>query len=445
MRPSGRLASQSRRNTGPEKTALASVEQTFNPASTAMADRVPIDGYAIASSTGVVRAINQRAIYELVRRLGQASAAQLGAQSGLSRPTVALALATLEAAGLLRQTVRRTGGVGRAPRVFEPDPDAGHVLVIDVGRSWLRFAIANIAGEVLVRQDVRARARSAEELLEQIIAMAREVTAGAGVEWAQVTHKVLGTPGVFDPGTGSIRLAPNLPGWQRRGFGHLLVEHLGGGVSICNDVKLATLGEQHFGAGRKVRDFVYLSLGTGVGMGLVLGGELREGAHGAAGEVGFLPVFPGQAEDGGGASGWAAADRRRRGELESMVGAKALSDLARRRGLARASVAEVFDAARKGDAVAISVVDDVARYVAGAVVAVVSMVDPQLVVLGGGIGHNGDLLIPRVRERLGRLVPLDVPEIVSSTLGSDASVLGGISAALNAAQRLLVERAGLAS
>lgn len=397
--------------------------------------------YPIASSTGVVRAINQRAIYELVRNLGQASAAQIGAASGLSRPTVALALANLAASGLLRQNGRRTGGVGRAPRVFEPNPDAGHVLAVDVGRSWLRLAVANLAGEIMLRRDVRTRLRSAGGLVEQIAAAARALTADAGLQWERLTHKVVGTPGVFDPATGTIHLVPNLPGWQRRGVGHLLIERLGGNVTIHNDVNLAALGERAHGAGREARDFVYLSLGTGVGMGLVLGGQLRSGAHGTAGEVGFLPIFLNEAPP----ADWAGATaRRRRGELESIIGASALVDYAQRRGLSRSTVSGVFEAARGGDPTALEVVEQAAAQLARTIGAVISIVDPELVVLGGGIGRSGDLLIPRIRKRLAKLVPLTVPDIVPSSLGADAPVLGGLSAALDIARELLVERAGLA-
>lgn len=398
-------------------------------------------GYATASTTGVVRAINERAVYELVRAVGPASATEIGEQSGLSRPTVALALANLEASGLLRQNGHRTGGVGRAPRVFEANPDAGHVLVVDVGRSWLRLAVADLAGDVIVRRDVRSQVRSAGGLLDQIAGMARDVTKEAGLSPRELTHTVVATPGVYDPATGTIRLVPNLPGWQRRGVGHVLIERLGGRVTLHNDVNLAALGERAYGAGRHARDFVYLSLGTGIGMGLVLGGELRRGAHGAAGEVGFMPLFP---ESGSAPAGRTAAERRRRGELESVVGASALVDLAHRRGLPADSVSEVFDAARAGTPAAVSVVDELADYLARTVGAVISTVDPQLVVLGGGIGRNGDLLISRIRHRLDRLVPLEVPEIVSSALGADASILGGLSAALDIARRVLVERAGLA-
>jgi predicted NBD/HSP70 family sugar kinase len=417
---------------------MTTVRVQHPPADPAAGGLAP-GGYAVASSTGVVRAINERAIYELVRELGQASATEVGERSGLSRPTVALALARLEASGLLRQNGRRTGGVGRAPRVFEANPEAGHVLVVDVGRSWLRLAVADLGGRILLRRDVRSQVRSAAGLIGQIAAVSRAGTAEAGVVWDRLTHKVVAAPGVYDPASGTIRLVPNLPGWQRRGVGHLLVERLDGDVTVFNDVNLAALGEQAYGAGREARDFVYLSLGTGVGMGLVLGGQLRVGAHGAAGEVGFLPLFPGATQRG------QPAERRRHGELESAVGADAVIELARRRGLPLTAVSEVFDAARAGDRAALGVVDEVAVLLARTVGAVISTVDPELVILGGGIGLSGDLLVPRIRAGLRRLVPLEVPEIVASRLGNEASVLGGLSAALDIARRVLVERAGLAA
>jgi predicted NBD/HSP70 family sugar kinase len=176
-------------------------------------------------------------------------------------------------------------------------------------------------------------------------------------------------------------------------------------------------------------------------MGLVLGGQLRNGAHGTAGEVGFLPIFLDEAPPADRAG---AVARRERGELESIIGASALVDFAHRRGLHGSAVSEVFEAARAGDPVALDVVEEAAAKLARTVGAVISIIDPELVVLGGGIGRSGDLLIPRIRERLARLAPLTAPDIVSSPLGADAPILGGLSAALDIARHVLVERAGLA-
>src|ERR1700759_2154401 len=126
----------------------------------------------VANTTAVVRIINERAVYEQTRRLGPLSASQLVTATGLSKPTIGLALGSLERAGLLRHVGHRVGQVGRAPRLYEIRPDAGSALAVDVGASWIRLAIADLAGQIVVRYDERVKARTADALVKQVIDLA---------------------------------------------------------------------------------------------------------------------------------------------------------------------------------------------------------------------------------------------------------------------------------
>jgi predicted NBD/HSP70 family sugar kinase len=320
--------------------------------------------------------------------------------------------------------------------MYEIQPDAGWVVVVDIGRAWLRLALVDLAGQIVVRRDVRTRARTAATLVTQIGDLAHEVAAEGGLQWDQVTRTVIGSPGVYEPERGVLYLCPNLPGWERPGVVHAIHDRLGERVTIENDVNLAAIGEAAFGLGRDVRDFVFLSVGTGIGMGLIVDGRLRRGVHGAAGEIGFLPMLEAKsAVRASKATAW------RRGMLEAAAAADAVVALAQARGSSARTSEEVFTAARSGDRAAVAAVRAEADLLAQAVAAVVTIVDPQLVVLGGGIGRNGDLLLDRMRESLTRLVPLHPPDIAVSALGNEAVVLGGIAAGLEDAREEVFDMA----
>ena len=366
---------------------------------------------------------------ELIRRSGATSRAQLARQSGLSKPTVSLALTRLVEADLVHEVGRATGRKGPSAVLYELNPGSGWVVGIDVGAHWLRAATADITGAIVARCDRRARSRSAGALVGQIGEIAHDVARQAGLRWRQVTHTTVGNPGVLDPSRGLLAHAPNLSGWGRQGLVGAIQKELGSAVSFENDVNLAALGEASLGAGRGVDNFAFLWVGTGVGMGLVIGGELYRGAGGAAGEIGYMPLGGGDPHDRG---------FRRRGQLEESMAASAVLRHARRLGMRTSTAKAIFAAARRGDATAVRAVEAEARRIALAIAAVSPVIDPELVILGGGIGRNPDLLEP-VRRELRSLSPFR-PRIEVSQLGDDVVLHGAVATALAAAQDQLFNR-----
>jgi predicted NBD/HSP70 family sugar kinase len=167
---------------------------------------------------------------------------------------------------------------------------------------------------------------------------------------------------------------------------------------------------------------VYVSIGTGIGMGIVIGGEIYRGSSGRAGEISFLPL---------GEAPVASADTRQHGILETVASAAGIMTAARRLGMAATSAQEVFEAARAGDDAANRVVQDEAGHLARALAAVMAVLDPGLIVIGGGVGGNADLLLDPVQRMLSELLALSPPPIEMSSLGRDAVVLGGLAAGLD--------------
>lgn len=383
-----------------------------------------------------LRSNNERLLLARLRAEGPASRAQLARETGLSKPTVSSALAALEEAGLVREAGRQAPPErGRVAVLYEPDPTAGYVLGLDIGRAWLRVAAADLDGTVVARAEVRNRGRSAAAMADLTVAAARRVIADAGVDPALVAHTVVGVPGVYDAERRRVRYADNLPGWGRAGLLDRMREELGTplgtSLSVHNDANLAALGEYTFGAGRGSRLFVYVLVGTGLGMGVVADGRLFTGAHGAAGEIGFLPLLP---QLGG-------AERQ---GLEGAVAAEAVVRAARELGMSGTrseplTAKAVFDAARDGVAPALEAVRQEAERLAHVVAAVAAVLDPDLVVLGGGVGHSADLLLRTVELTLQRIGPLR-PKVAASALGEDVVLLGAVATGLEAARERVFTR-----
>ncbi|AEK41964.1 ROK family transcriptional regulator [Amycolatopsis mediterranei] len=383
-----------------------------------------------------MRALNQRRVLDRLRAHGEATRPRIAADTGLSKPTVGQALLDLEQHGLVRTTGRSLAGPGRAAVVYQAAPDAGHVVGVDIGRRVLRIAVADLEGSIVARLDEPNRCRSASALVRTVGESVERAVSSAGLHAHEVVSTVVGTPGVPDPATGTVHRAPNLPGWERRGLLHELVSALaarGSDVVVENDANLCAVGEHALGAALGVDVLVCLTVGTGIGMGLLVDGKLFRGAHGAAGEIADLPF--GALPSGAGA--------RRPGPVETAAAGQAVLAAARSRGLTKArSAKDVFRLARAGDARALAVVEEEAEKLAYVVSAVTAVLDPRLIVLGGGIGGNTDLLAAPMRRALAATIPV-VPEIVAGQLGEDAVLAGAIATALGTARELVFDRRGL--
>ena len=362
------------------------------------------------ASPPLLKHLNERTVLDTIRAGAPISRAEISRRAGISKPTVSLALQSLLDAGLVREAERRPDGPGYGAVYFEPVPEAALVLGLDLGARFVRGAVCDLNGTVRARQDVELAVADAAEAIPTSERLQAVLLASAGLDAELVDSVVVGVPGVPDRGTGVVHLVENVAGLEGQPFGPELGNALGVPVTLENDINLAALGEQWQGVAQGVDDFVFLSVGTGMGAGLVLGGELHRGRHGAAGEIDFaLAAFDGV-------------------DPAAPQVAQLAADLADRRADPRA----VFGAARNGDDRARAVVDEVARRIALHVAPVAAVADVELVVLGGGIGANGDLLLEPVRSRLGEWLPYP-PRVEVSTLGDGAVLTGALAIGLRTA------------
>lgn len=350
---------------------------------------------------------------------------ELATRIGISKQTVGDAIAELGKDGWVVQRGKISGDTGRPASTYAFDEEARFVLGLDLGATRLRIALADFGGNVRAESELMTRDGDGQ-LIGQMHKAAVALVDSAGISWDRISATAISSPGVINPATGAVEFAPNLPGFyeiedvlgefQSR-FGHEVV--------LDNDVNMAAAGEQWLGFGRHLDDFAFLAIGTGVGLGLVIGGELRRGAHGMAGEIGFLPY---------GADPFDRSSHLR-GPLEEAISSDSLTNEYYARTGERIGAPVLFDRAAQGDTTALEVVDIHAQRVAVAASAVTALVDPEMIILGGGIGSQWRFLEP-VRTHYSRL-SANTALLETSALGSRASLVGAIAAALGHTRRRL--------
>lgn len=371
----------------------------------------------------LLRALNERTILDAVRASGPVSRAEVARRTGISRPTVSLVLRALLEDGLVRETTLDPGRPHYGAVYYEADLEAALVLGVDFGSRSVRTALCDLAGEVRAREEIRSRG-SVEERIAALASTCRSLLRTSGLEPDLLERAVVALPAVVSPADGTVS-SPDLPGLGASDLRERLERAVGAPVTLENDVNLAALGEQQHGVAQGVDDFAFLLVGAGLGAAVVLGGKLYRGQNGAAGELDV--VRSGRPDD---VDPCAAAISQRAEELAA--GRKTVLE-------PPFEMRELFAAAREGDAVAAEVVAETAHRIALHVLPLAATLDLPLVVLGGSVGANSELLEP-VRRRLAEWLPSPAPRVEVSPLGEAAVLQGAVAAGLDAALESLFER-----
>ncbi len=379
----------------------------------------------------LLRELNDRAALELLLTDGPLTRAQLGERTGLSKVTASQLLSRLEERGLVEVAGEQAGGRGPNAAVYAVVPSTAYVAGLHVERDEVGAGVADVTGEIV--STVSVDPNGSGDPVELVRGAVARACAVAGISPDALRAFVIGTPGVLDPRTGDLRLAVNLPAWHE-GVHEALSADLGRPVTIENDVNLAAMAEQAFGAAAGVEDFVLVWIGVGLGLATMLGGRLHRGVGGAAGEIGYLPV-PGAQQP-------TDLDHPATGAFQSLVGAQAVLPLAADFGFkavsAAAAVSAAVEAASSGDQRGEGFLAELAGRVATGIAAISVVLDPGLVVLGGEVGlAGGSALANRVAVEVGRLCPAS-PRVVPTGLKDGPVLRGAILAAVERARAELL-------
>ena len=298
---------------------------------------------------------------------------------------------------------------------------------IDIGGTKIAIGLGDREGNILAQDRILVDPdKSAQELLAEVSLRLGELASGRSFSGVGV-----GVPGPLDAEAGLILNAVNLPGWADLPIRDILQDSLKVPVLIENDANAAAMGEFLFGAGRGVRDMVYVTVSTGIGGGVITDGKLLRGVRGSAGEVGHMTILPdGPLCNCGNhgcfealASGTAIARRARegleKGEKSSLRGQKI-------------STFAISNAVRAGDPFARRIWEESIFYLACGIGNIIAVLAPQRIVIGGGVANVGDLLFLPLREELKKRVcvaPLEKIEVVPAKNVNDAGLLGALAVA----------------
>lgn len=396
---------------------------------------IPVDfGTGSEGGTLNTRRLNRQRLLEAVRRSGPMSRADLAKKTRLSPPTVsALVEDLVQEVELLHEVGIGTSKGGRPPIMLQFNAEFGYLVGVDVGSRTMRVALTDLQGKVLARHQEPTDSSSGTATLDQIYAAVDEVFRRARRNRSKLYAVGIGAPGMTDVKAGRVINAVNLPGWVDVPLRELAEARLAAPVRVDNDANMAALGERWLGSARHVDDFVFVALGAGVGAGVVLGGRVHRGHHWYAGEISHMNLDFRE---------W-QSDFGERGYLESRVGAAAIPEWQHAKRLVEgvagagrdraAAVAHIIDAARGGDARAAAVIDELAIYLGAAVANIVAVLDPALVVFGGGLSHAGELLLQPLQRVVSRIVP-NLPRLEISSLGDDAQLMGAVNSAMEIAE-----------
>ncbi|MEU6253770.1 ROK family transcriptional regulator [Streptomyces sp. NPDC047043] len=362
------------------------------------------------------------AVFAVLAEAGSATRPQLASLAGLSKPTVSSAVAELESARLAAHSGTASGGTGRSAAVYGLGPAAGVVLAVDLGPALTRVRGCALDGTLLA-QATGTRDQAPDVVREALVALPagaplRTVVVAVGdvtareKEGARMRPATAKAGPVFD--AMAVALPPGVP------------------VHLENNVNCAALAELHEGAACGRRTFGYLRIGVGIGLGIVVGGQVLRGANGAAGELARLP-YP-----------WDDGREPRHEALEEYIGARSLLRRAAEAwpdedGPCPRTAEQLFALAGEGRPAARAVLARHAADVGRLAAAVTAVLDPGLIVLGGSTGADPQIL-PGVRAELARLSwPT---EVVSSTVGDLGTVVGAARLAVSRGVQTVTEAAG---
>ncbi|WP_340016849.1 ROK family transcriptional regulator [Paenibacillus sp. FSL K6-1318] len=393
----------------------------------------------MAGTPQYIRNLNENLIMDALITQGTMSRADISRQTGLSKPTVSSAVEHLIDRNLVRETGRADNAQGRKATLIRFNETAYYVCGIDLGATRIRIALSDLNGEIIAYQTYPMVVQAANDqaqatILELLRSHMNALLEENHLNWNQIQCIGFGIPGVVLPETGRIsRIVDPLVGLEQA----FSLESLSGAfpceVILENDVNLAALGEYRSGAAAGYPLFVFFSIGTGTGAGIMVHGQLLRGLGGLTGEIAEMLMEDGRRlEEVLSADGlMQLAKRHLYLHDELLVAADSGADVnvdadALRRHL---TPEKLFEAARSGEVEALEILKQYSQMIASALRQISVVLAPDLIVLGGGVGGNGDVLLPLLRQIISEHFPVQ-PQLICSKLGEQAVVTGAVQVAL---------------
>jgi glucokinase len=379
----------------------------------------------------LIRDINRSMILETIEKEGPISRADISRLTGISSPTVSLVVEHFLKKGIVKEKGIGESSGGRKPTLIELNSNGGFVVGIDLGGTNIKLVLIDLGGKIVKKVNgPTINSSSKNKILDRLEELIHSVIDESDADRDLILGIGIGVSGVADE-SGRVSFAPAL-GWEDMPVRDLLREEFGIPVVVENDVNAATIGEKLFGVGKTVENFVFVAIGTGVGAGIIINGELYKGFANAAGEVGYLVMGDKYLKD----------YRKGFGCFESLISGSAIAAKAAKqmrcynsgptrisfRQVKNITAKDVFEAAKRKDKIALKIVEEVSKYLAIGLGNISALLNPEMIVLGGGISKQEGILLKPLRKMMAKITPIP-PRIVISSLGNDAGVIGAAAIA----------------
>lgn len=387
-------------------------------------------------SPQLMQQLNTSLILDLIKNQGPISRAELAKLTKLSNPAVSAITTSLLEEGWVEEIGIAQSTGGRPARLLQFNPRAGYLIGVDIGGTKMAGAVVDLAGNIIARQIVSSKGggeqaiNSINRLTDLILTLQNEVKSpkdsfkGIG----------LGIPGVTDPKGQKVRLAPGI-GWENVDIGQVLTEKFGVPLFADNDANCFARGEVWRGALQGVQNGIAITIGTGIGVGIVINGYVYQGSHSASGEVGYWllgSLGPIERHQGFGpleslASGTGVATQAQQAlqdfSLKSSLRERVGNDLS------KLTAQHVFEEALQGDDYAQQLVEKTTTLLGILLANMASLLDVEKIVIGGGVSKAGEQLVSPIQEIVKKLTPYP-PEITISKCQEDAAILGAVAGVL---------------
>ena len=341
----------------------------------------------------LIRAINRSAVLNAVKTNGRISRTDIARDTGLSPATISAITATLIADDLVQEQAEGDSRGGRRPILLALNPKGGFVIGLKLAETHTVGALMDLEATVLAKRTRAHEGHSPEEIVASLGEAVTELIRAVRIPKRMLLGVGLGVAGIVDGDAGLLRQSPFF-GWRDVPLGEMVERVVRAPVYLDNDVNTLTIAEKWFGAGQGVDDFLTVTIGRGVGLGIVVNGRFYRGWRGGAGELGHTVVDPNGPRCGCG----------KRGCLETFVGDPALVRAAREQGLQVADPEDLVTLAESGGRQARAILARAGRLLGLAVADLINLFDPQLIILSGEGVRAGDWLFQPMRESIGQQV-----------------------------------------
>ncbi len=380
-------------------------------------------GKTVKGSAQLIKGLNTSLVLDVIRRRGPLSRSAIARRTGISNPAVSTLIHHLVERGVVEEVGKAPSTGGRPAHLLRFNPRAGYLIGVDVGAQKITGGVVDLGGEIVTR--LSTKTVSPVRATSRLIALIGNLIDASQVVPDRIWGIGLGVPGVTDPMGQSITLIPGLE-WDNLNVGQILTEHFSVPVWADNDANAAVLGERWRGALEDVEYGLCVNIGTGIGVGLLLDGQVYRGKMGAAGEVGYW-VFREQAlERQGNGFGhlesFAAGPGIARRAAEYLADTNGAESRLKARGL-QLTAKDVFEAAAQGDPAAVAIVNETTEVLGSALANMCTLLDVERVVLTGGVSSAGEMLLQPIRRIVQAVVPYP-PEVIVSRMQEDAGILG---------------------